>query len=54
MGEKTERLKRTLKQMGVIFGKMGETGSKILNDMDKKDKELQEKMNKAMGSASKY
>ena len=35
MGEKTERIKRTLKQMGVIFKNIGVQGSKILENMEK-------------------
>lgn len=54
MGTKTERLKRVLKEMGKTFGKMGDIGSKVLNDMDKKDKEMNEKINKALGSASNF
>ncbi len=50
MGEKTERIKKTLKQMGVIFGRMGSQTGKILESMEKKDKEMDEKMKKALGN----
>lgn len=50
MGEKTEKIKRTLKNMGAIFGRMGSQTGKILESMEKKDKELDEKMKKALGN----
>jgi len=52
MGAKTERIKKTLHEMGRIFGKMGETGSRVLNNLEEQDKKMDEKMRKIMSSAN--
>jgi arsenate reductase-like glutaredoxin family protein len=50
----SEKLKRVIKNMGVIFKNIGTSAGKTLENLDKADKELNEKMKKAMGSAEKY
>jgi hypothetical protein len=45
-----EKLKRVIKNVGQTFKHIGSTGAKVLNDMEKQDKELNEKMRKAMGN----
>jgi len=46
------KLKQVIKNMGVIFKNMGASAGKIMKEMDKADKDLQEKMKRSMGSAS--
>lgn len=42
-----ERLKQTLKNMGVIFKNMGSQAGKILKNMDEAEKKMQEQMKQA-------
>ena len=51
MGEKTDRIKRTIKQMGVIFKRMGESTGVVLGNMEKYDKEVDARLKK-MGALS--
>jgi len=51
MGARIERIKRTLNQMGVIFGRMGSQTGKILENLDKADKKMNTQLNKSMGTA---
>lgn len=49
MGEKIERLKRIAKAVGQNLAKIGQQGGKILNNLEKADKEMDEKMKNIMG-----
>lgn len=51
MGERIEKLKRIAKNMGETFKKMGEGAGNVLNNLEKADKEMNEKMKNIMQSA---
>ena len=46
MGGKTDRIKRTIKQMGVIFKKIGSQTGVVLGNMEKYDKEIDARLKK--------
>jgi len=45
-----ERLKRFGEALGHTFKNLGASAGKVLNDLEKSDKELQEKIKKATGN----
>jgi uncharacterized protein involved in propanediol utilization len=51
MGERIEKLKRFAKSVGSQLVHSGHAVGRVLDDMEKKDKELEEKLNRSMGSA---
>jgi uncharacterized protein involved in propanediol utilization len=51
MGAKIERLKRFANSIGSQLVHSGKAVGKVLENMEQKDRELEEKMKKAMGSA---
>lgn len=50
MGAKIENLKRFAKSVGHQLVQGGTAVSKVLEQMEKKDKEMDEKMKKALGN----
>jgi len=49
MGERIERLKRFAKAVGHNLTKIGASGSKVLESLEKSDREMDEKIKKITG-----
>jgi hypothetical protein len=52
MGARIERLKQIAKNVGQQFSKIGATGSAVMKNMEKADKEMNEKMKNITKSTS--
>ena len=52
MGERIERLKRFAKAVGHNLTKIGEQGSKVLESLEKSDREMDAKLKEILKTAS--